>query len=95
MSYLPLVLAICGFAASLRSAWLWYAASRVGTLPDWASDGRIEPVDPIAAQQEWTIAVLRAGHTANALNALGAKWTAGAVVLSAASLLAAEVVGRL
>ncbi len=88
MQTIPLILAALGFLASLRSAWLWYVASGVSAAPMWVQQREMEPVDSLASQQQWTVAIIQAGQAANELNGRGAVWTACAVVLSATSVLA-------
>lgn len=87
MKFVLLALAVFAFLAGLRSAWLWYRASRVQIIPMWEQNGRIEPVDVRASQQEWIIALLQTAQKSGDLNRRAALWTAATALLSAISAL--------
>jgi hypothetical protein len=87
MRAISIGLAIIAFAAGLRAAHLWYKASTVHVMPMWDNQGYIEPVDPVRAQGEWSVATQMTILKSGELNRRGAIWTAAAVALSTASTL--------
>lgn len=87
MKAVSIFLAIIAFAAGLRAAQLWHQASRVQIEPLWAQNGRLEPVDPVAAQSEWLVGIFQASNASGDLNRRAAKWSAIAVALSTAATL--------
>jgi len=87
MKIVAIVLAILGFVAGLRAAYLWYRASRVHVMPFWSDGQNIEPVDPVSAAASWNLATQQTIQKSGELNQNGAKWTAVAVFLSTASTL--------
>ena len=84
-------LALAAFVAGLRSAWLWYRASRVQIIPMWEKDGRIEPVDPTMAHAEWIVALLETATKSGDLNRKAAAWTAATIALATLSTLIGAV----
>ena len=74
--------------AALRSAWYWYKSSQIYAVPDWVEVGRDEPKDPLQVQLGWMNAQMKASGELAILNRWGAIWTAGTVMLGAATTLA-------
>jgi hypothetical protein len=74
--------------AALRSAWYWYKSSQIYAVPDWVEVGRDEPKDPLQVQLGWMNALVKASGESAILNRWGAIWTAGTVMLGAATTLA-------
>jgi len=83
-----IALALFAFATGIRSAWLWYRASRVQIAPLWISEGLIEPLDPTSTQAQWIVALLETATKSSELNRKAATWTAAAVILTTLSTLA-------
>jgi hypothetical protein len=81
------LLALATTCAALRSAWYWYKSSQIYAVPDWVEVGREEPKDPLQVQLGWMNALMKAGGESAILNRWGAIWTAGTVVLGAATTL--------
>jgi hypothetical protein len=71
--------------AALRSAWYWYQSSQISAVPYWVDVGREEPTDPLQVQIGWMNALIKASGETAILNRWGAIWTAGTVVLGAAT----------
>ena len=74
--------------AALRSAWYWYKSSQIYAVPYWVEVGRDEPKDPLQVQLGWMNALMKANGESAILNRWGAIWTAGTVMLGAATTLA-------
>lgn len=85
MTWLPLAVAIAGFAAGLVAAFYWYRASRVNFVPFWEANGGVEPVDPLQSAEHWVVALMKTGRKSGKLNRIAAVWTALSVLLSAIS----------
>lgn len=71
--------------AALRSAWLWYASSKVQIVPLWEKLGQMEPVG--GSDTHWTIGILEAAQKSAAINGSAARWTGAAAVFGAAATL--------
>jgi hypothetical protein len=82
-----IALAVIAFVVGLRAAYLWYKASTVHVMPMWDNHGHIEPVDPVRAQGQWSVATQMTIMKSGELNRRGAIWTAAAVGFSTASTL--------
>jgi hypothetical protein len=82
-----IVLAVAAFLTGLRSALLWYRASRVQIMPMWIKDGRVEPLDPTSAHAEWIVTLLETATKSGDLNRKAAIWTATTVFLATLSTL--------
>ncbi|HEV2595767.1 MAG TPA: hypothetical protein VGU01_11250 [Sphingomicrobium sp.] len=91
MRLVSVILALIAFVAGMRSAWLWYGASRLQVVPMWGKDGRIEPLIRTLAHDEWILAQLETATRSSALNRKAAAWTAATVVLTTLSTLAGAV----
>ena len=83
--------AFAAFAAGLRSAWVWYCASRVQIVPMFLENDQIQTVDPYSENVEWVIALLKTAQKAGRLNREAAAWTAVTIVLTTLSTLIAAV----
>jgi len=83
--------ALAAFATGLRSAQLWYRASRIQIIPMWLEDGRMEPVDPYSQHVEWLIALIQTVTESSELNRKASLWTASIVVLATLSTLASAI----
>ena len=68
---LEIVLTLAAFSFGLMSAWFWYRASRVVTVP--VRLGWVEPGSPEATQ--WISGLLAASNEAARLNKIAALWT--------------------
>ena len=82
------LLALVTTFAALRSAWYWYKSSQIYAVPYWVEVGRDEPKDPLQVQLGWMNALMKANGESAILNRWGALWTAGTVMLGAATTLA-------
>jgi hypothetical protein len=82
MHLLAIVAALIGFALGLVSAYYWWLASRIETMPVW---GDREPVDPILSQGGWIAGMMNAASESARLNQKAAVFTAIAVLLSTGS----------
>ena len=82
MRMLTIVLALLALACGLRAAHLWYQSSLIKPEPEG-----FEPVVDELRNMWWQSAQIKAADCSAALNGRAAKWTALAVVLSAASAL--------
>jgi hypothetical protein len=82
------LLALATTLAALRSAWFWYKSSQISAVPDWVEVGREEPTDRLQFQLGWMNALMKASGESALLNRWGAIWTAGTVVLGAATMIA-------
>jgi hypothetical protein len=82
------LLALATTISALRAAWYWYKSSQIYAVPDWVEVGREEPTDPLQVQLGWMNALMKASGESAVLNRWGAIWTAGTVVLGAATTLA-------
>ena len=71
--------------AALRSAWYWYKSSQVTAVPDWVEVGREPPKDQLQLQLGWMNALMKASAESAVLSRWGAIWSAGTVVLGAAT----------
>jgi hypothetical protein len=75
---ITILLALAAFGTSSAAAWYWYKSSQVeiiGTAPGTASISDVPEIYIMGAQG----AIMQS----SALNAIAAKWTAAAAVLSA------------
>ncbi len=93
---LSIVTAIAALFVGIRAALIWKAASAVPTDPGWRTgppidendaSKPIEPLDPVQAQMDWIVAIMKANAGSADLNRKAAIWTAWAVGLSVASSL--------
>ena len=75
-------LALSGLIAGIYAALLWHRASKVEIIPLWVELGYIEPVMPGQANEQWTVAIIKAANESSALNRKAAIWTAVAILLS-------------
>jgi hypothetical protein len=82
------LLALATIFAALRSAWCWCKSSQISAVPDWVEVGREQPTDPLQVQLGWMNALMKASGETATLNRWGAIWTAGTVVLGAATIVA-------
>lgn len=80
MKFASLIAAGFSLCFGLASAWYWLQSSRVMEAP-----GYPESVDPMMAQMDWIVALLRAGEKSARLNKIASVLTALAVVLGAIS----------
>ena len=71
----------------LVAAWYWYRSSKVQVEPVWPQGvfGLVEPGETEGSQAGWITGTLTAYSKSADLNAKAALWTAGSVVLAAAS----------
>ena len=67
---------------------VWYKSSQIYAVPYWVEVGRDEPKDPLQVQVGWMNALMKASGESAILNRWGAIWTAGTVMLGAATTLA-------
>lgn len=85
MFFAALIIAGLSTGAALRSAWLWYASSKIEIVPLWQKLGQMEPVG--GSDTHWTIGILEAAQKSAAINGSAARWTGAAAVLGALSTL--------
>ena len=82
------LLALVTTFAALRSAWYWYKSSQIYPVPYRVEVGQDEPKDALQFQLGWMNAQMKANGESAILNRWGAIWTAGTVMLGAATTLA-------
>ncbi len=80
-------LAILACITGVIAAIYWYLSSRVPIDPIWpqGASGLVEPGEREDSQEGWIAGLLEASTRAAELNAKAALWTAGSVLLAAAS----------
>jgi hypothetical protein len=83
MTVASIIFALAALAFGLVAAWYWYESSQVELRPTWDT----EPGDALLSQMGWMAGAMTAMTESARLNKLAALWTAGSVVLGAASII--------
>ena len=81
MKWISIVLGVVGFFFGLIAAYYWYKSSTIDVIPAW----RTEPADTLQSEIGWNAATMNAITESARLNKRASLWTAGSVVLTAAS----------
>jgi len=87
MKVLGIGLAVLACITGVIAAIYWYRSSKVPIDPIWPEGafGLVEPGEREDSQEGWIAGMLQASARAAELNAKAALWTAGSVLLAAAS----------
>jgi len=87
MKVLGIGLAVLACITGVVAATYWYRSSKVPIDPIWPQGafGLVEPGEREGSQEGWIAGMLQASARVAELNAKAALWTAGSVLLAAAS----------
>jgi hypothetical protein len=95
LGWINVILGIASFGFGALAAWYWLQSTKVSTFPNWGLPGSgrpIEPLDPVMAQADITLALSRGMSESARLNRLAALYSGATALLGGLSAITGMVV---